>query len=324
MLLIRPVRGLVRARQIRVLFVGARSRRTVRLHAARVGVWLRQVTRCVSEEPRVCEHRAYRGLCARSVCCRSARTLAASRKTLWRLSLASARLHRDRGLAVGRVRQVFSAVLAVALLGSAASAGTGRDLSTQERASLDAGALVSRPQAERRGSLDLIGGTSYQVIDAPVRVVWRALLDTQYYPRMMPQVLEARVVAAEAAERTVFMRQGAGPLERAYYLSVRMNEAQGDITFRVDDRRPHDLRAAWGFYNVRPYADGTKTLLAYGVMADFNVGVLGSWFRDDVHEWMLKVPWTVKRFVEGSGRHIYKHTWRDSVARFDGLVPATN
>src|SRR5689334_14191917 len=100
------------------------------------------------------------------------------------------------------------------LLAGAAYAGTGRELSTKERASLEAGALVSRPQAERRGSLDLIGGTSYQVINAPLRVVWSALLDTQYYPRMMPQVLEARLVESKDCERTVFMRQGAGPLER--------------------------------------------------------------------------------------------------------------
>jgi hypothetical protein len=105
------------------------------------------------------------------------------------------------------------------------------------------------------------------------------------------------------------MRQGAGPFEKAYYLTVRIYEDRGDITFSVDERRPHDLRAAWGFYTVRPYADGTKTLLAYGVMADLGVGGLGALIRDDMHDWLLKVPWTVKRFVEGSGRYIYKDVW---------------
>jgi hypothetical protein len=123
-------------------------------------------------------------------------------------------------------------------------------------------------------------------------------------------VIEAKVVRDEAHERTVFMRQGAGPFERTYYLTVRMYEERGDITFSVDERRPHDLRAAWGFYTVRPYADGKKTLLAYGVMADIGLGALGALMRGDVHEWLLKVPWTVKRFVEGSGRHIYKDAWR--------------
>lgn len=204
---------------------------------------------------------------------------------------------------------------ALALLSTAALAGPGdRELSRKERASLEAGALVSRPHAERRGSLDLIGGTSYQLIDAPLRVVWSALLDTQYYPRMMPQVAEARLVESKADLRTVFIRQGAGLFERSYYLTVQVRESQGDISFRVDDRRPHNLRAAWGFYNVRSYAAGTKTLLSYGVMADLDVGLLGSWMRDDVHEWLLKVPWTVKRFVEGSGRHIYKRAWGDALA----------
>jgi hypothetical protein len=203
------------------------------------------------------------------------------------------------------------ALCAASLLAAIAHAGNGgqRELSQEERADLDRGALVRRPIVERRGSLQLMGGTSYQVIDAPLKVVWSALLDTEHYHRMMPRVLEAKVVSGEGNERTVFMRQGAGPFERAYYLTVRTYEDRGDITFSVDERRPHNVRAAWGFYTVRPYADGKKTLLAYGVMADLDVGGIGAFLRDDMHEWLLKVPWTVKRFVEGSGRYIYKEVW---------------
>lgn len=203
------------------------------------------------------------------------------------------------------------ALCAALLLAAVAYAGNGgsRELSREERASLDKGALVRRPIVERRGSLDLMGGTSYQVIDAPLPVVWNALLDTDHYHRMMPRVLEARVVKDDPRERTVFMRQGAGPFERTYYLNVRVYADRGDITFSVDERRPHNVRAAWGFYTVRPYADGAKTLLAYGVMADLDVGGIGAFVRDDMHDWLLKVPWTVKRFVEGSGRYIYKKVW---------------
>ncbi len=210
-------------------------------------------------------------------------------------------------------------VLALVLAGSLASSALAkregeRDLTQDERDSLAAGDLVRRPMTQRRGDLHLMGGTSYQVIDAPPRVVWSALLDTQRYPRMMPQVLEARVVRAEDGERTVFMRQGAGPIDASYYLTINVYQERGDITFSIDERRPHDLRAAWGFYTVRPY-EGDKTLLAYGVMADIGGGMLGSMVRGTVHEWMLKVPWTVKRFVEGSGRHIYKSQWQKAEAR---------
>ena len=75
----------------------------------------------------------------------------------------------------------------------------------------------------------------------------------------------------------------------------------------MDDRRPHDLRAAWGFYSGAPLRAG-DALLAYGVMADIGDGLGARFVRGSVHDWMMKVPWMVKRFVEGSGRYIYKRT----------------
>jgi hypothetical protein len=172
---------------------------------------------------------------------------------------------------------------------------------------LAAGQLVLRPAVQNKGGLRLMGGSSWQVIDAPPQMVWRALLDTPHYGKMMPQVLEARLVRARENVRTVFVRQGAsGLLEASYYLKLQVHEPARDITFAVDDRMPHDmLKAAWGFYAVRPYA-GDKTLLAYGVMADIGGGPLMGLMRDSVHEWMLRTPFLIKKFVEGRGRTIYR------------------
>lgn len=179
------------------------------------------------------------------------------------------------------------------------------DFTQAERASLRAGKLVQRPEQKRRGRLRLVGGTSFQVVDAPPEVVWQALVDTARYPRMLPQVLEARLVADRGGDRLVYMRQGqAGFVEAAYYLKVSLDRSHGDITFRMDTARPHDVRAAYGFYNIRSYAPG-RTLLSYGVMADLGGGMLQSLLRGTVQEWMLKTPWMVKRFIEGSGRWLY-------------------
>lgn len=204
----------------------------------------------------------------------------------------------------------LAALIATLLLLCVERVHAGRDalatFSSQERSSLDQGRLVQRPLERRRGALRLVGGTSYQVIDAPVHVVWQALLDTPHYHRMMPQLLEAKVVEQAHDRRTLFMRQGeSGLAEASYYLKVSVDAEQRDIEFRMDEERPHDLRAAWGFYNIRPYANGTRTLLSYGIMADLGDGLLVSLARDSVRDWMLRTPWMVKRFVEGSGRHIY-------------------
>jgi carbon monoxide dehydrogenase subunit G len=181
-----------------------------------------------------------------------------------------------------------------------------RGFSAAEQGMLAAGKLVERPVQKRKGSLELLGGTSYQVIDAQPALVWQALLDTSRYHRMMPRVLEARLVKDAGAKRTVFVRQGAALVQTSYYLDIKVDTERQDITFKLDPSRPHGLKAAWGFYTVRPYGPH-KTLLAYGIMADLGRGILASMMSDVVHEWMLKVPWTVKRFVEGSGRYLYKH-----------------
>lgn len=178
-------------------------------------------------------------------------------------------------------------------------------LTAAERVRLSAGELVVRSKIERRGSLRLVGGTSWQVIDAPPSVVWQAVLDTPHYHRMLPRVERAKVVAKGARQRTVFLEHAAGPISASYFLKVRTYPERWDVTFVLDDTRPHSVRAAWGFYSIRAYGDG-KTLLAYGAMVDVGDGVLAALARNKVQQWTLRVPALIKRFVENSGRWIYR------------------
>lgn len=196
--------------------------------------------------------------------------------------------------------------VAVLLPAPPAWAGLASGLTQNEQRALDAGELVVREATRSEGSLDLVGGTSYQLIDAKPDVLWKALLDTPRYPRMMPRVLEAKLVSQDDDERTVYLRQGAaGILEKRYYLTLDVDEERRDIAFALDRRRPHNVEAAWGFCSLRPYRDG-RVLLTYGVMADMGGGLFGWFLRSSVHEWMLKTPSLIKRFIEGSGRSIYR------------------
>jgi len=205
---------------------------------------------------------------------------------------------------------------AVAVLGPAArSAGLDAqqsDLSLDELQRLSHGELVERRMTRERGDLRLMGGTSWQVIKASPDVVWKALLDTPYYPRMLPALSEAKVISETGPTRTLFMRHGTGIAQTSYFLDVKLDHRRREMSFRVDPTRPHGIRAAFGFYTARPYVGG-RTLLVYGVMADIGDGLGSALLRGSVHEWMMKVPWMVKRFVEGSGRYLY--------TRADGVQP---
>jgi len=208
---------------------------------------------------------------------------------------------------------LVAAVLALSSLVAAHDTAVARDapseLTRDELRRLEKGELVVRPTNERRGELRLVGGTAFQVVSASPDVVWRALLDTPYYRRMLPELVDAEVVRetprGAGLTRVVSLKHGRGPAVTSYFLSMQIDPKKRDIAFRLDDSRPHDIRAAWGFYTVRPHGAG-KTLLVFGVLADPGDGVFKTVLRPAVQEWALRVPWMVKRFVEGSGRYIYK------------------
>lgn len=200
------------------------------------------------------------------------------------------------------------AILATALLALPASAQLGdlaRPLTSAERARLNQGEIVVRPTTERRGPLNLFGGVSYMKVDLPVASVWRALNDESiYFRRMLPQV--ERAVEQERHEdrsRVVRFEHEVGPITAAYSVRFEYNASAKTVIFRLDESRPHDIRAAWGFFRVRRSGDGT--LVSFGCMVDAGDGLISDSLQDTLHEWVLKIPWTFSRFVEGSGRRRY-------------------
>jgi hypothetical protein len=193
------------------------------------------------------------------------------------------------------------------LLGPASSALAQEGAFTgTERARLARGEIVTRRTTEQRGGLRLIGGTSWQVIDAPPSAVWEAALDTPRYNHLFPEVDDARVVERASNRRVVRLHHERGPIELDYHLELTFLDSQRLARFRVDPTRPHAIRDAWGFFSIRPYAGG-KSIVTWGILADVGTGLVTGLLRPTVHEWMLLVPRTMKRFIEGSGRPRYLH-----------------
>jgi ribosome-associated toxin RatA of RatAB toxin-antitoxin module len=187
-------------------------------------------------------------------------------------------------------------------------AGQDGAFSPDELHSLRAGQLVKREAREERGSLQLMGGSSWQLIDAPPDVVYRALLDTGKYKRMLPAVTGSTLVAEQPGSRVVRLEHKRGPIGVSYDVRARFYPERRDITFGLEHAPGGAPRAAWGFFSVRPYGQaGNLTLLSYGVMADPGDGILVGILRGVVHDWMLQVPRLVKGFVEShEGRALYR------------------
>lgn len=179
-------------------------------------------------------------------------------------------------------------------------------LSDAERAQLDRGSIVLRRVRERRGPLTLIGGTSFQVVDLPPSAVWRALHDDpDHIRRMLPQVHSARQLREEANLRVMHFEHRVGVVRASYAMRFQYDDTQKAVLFQLDESRPHTIRAGWGFMRVRRWGEN-QTLLSFGAMVDVGEGLISGLVRPTLHEWILKIPWTLKQYVEGAGRSRYE------------------
>ena len=202
----------------------------------------------------------------------------------------------------GHCSAVAALLCGFALLASVPSAAAAQnDLTSAERERLRRGELVTRPAHRRVGGQVTFGGTSYQIIQAPLAEVWRALSDTRRYPDMLPQVRSARQVGQTGQSRAVALRHQRGPVDITYVMNFLFERGTHTVLFTLDETRHHDIRAGWGF--IRLAARGAdRTLVSFGAMVGIDSGVVSAGMRPTLQEWLLKVPLTMKWYIDRQRR----------------------
>lgn len=195
-------------------------------------------------------------------------------------------------------------LLCIAVVSFAApsrSLSSSEQLTTDDKRLLAAGELVMKQKNEQRGAYKLIGGQSWQIIDVPIDVAWRALQDLPGYKNFIPLATEADVKHQAGDEADLAIRQQWGPIDVRYVLQTTRESDRGAVMFRVDHSQEHDIRAGWGFIRVRPYK-GERTLVSFGALVDIGDGVFVSIIRPAVRRDLLRIPTYFKRHVEGEVR----------------------
>lgn len=205
-----------------------------------------------------------------------------------------------RALLIALLLVVGTAAGGMASAGSAGRADASEALSAQERSALVAGRLIVRPRTERRGDLRLLGGTSFQVVNLPPDRVFRALQDPNHLWRMLPSARESRI-ARGGPNPVLYVRHALGPVSASYYLRARYQPQSTTVTFQLAPGMPNDVRAGWGYLKVRPFQAG-RSLLSFGAMIDLGDGLLADAAKPRIHQWLLRIPSTMKRYLERRAR----------------------
>ncbi len=177
-------------------------------------------------------------------------------------------------------------------------------LTDEDKKLLMAGELVTKQKNEQRGTLKLIGGQSWQIIDVPIDVAWQALADLARYKNFIPLATESTVKHQAGNEADLAMRQQWGPIDVRYVFQTTLEPDRRSMVFRVDHSQDHDIRAGWGFMRIRPFK-GNRTLVSFGALVDIGDGVFVSIIRPAVRKDLLRIPMYFKRHLEGDGRLLY-------------------
>lgn len=197
----------------------------------------------------------------------------------------------------GLVAAALFALVAISGLARPATAEAQNDaFNDTETRRLQRGQLVTRVREERRGDLLLIGGTSFQVLNAPADTVWRAIRDTQAYRHYLPQVDRVRSLGTSGETETVRISHRQGPLEAAYHLRVTFSDNLKTAQFRVDPRRANDVREGWGYLRVQPYG-ANRSMVTWAILADVGSGIAIGLMRSEIREWILQVPRLMRDYL---------------------------
>lgn len=202
---------------------------------------------------------------------------------------------------------VLTALLACELAAEArADAQTTGGFTAEERALLERGRLVARPHRPTDRE-QWLGGVSFQVIERTPAEVWRALEDVPAYRHMLPGTELTRDDGLEDGARVVYVRQSSMGLTASYWLHMRCNRVTRTVSFELDTHRPHDVAEARGFLEIRSYpGQPRRTLVSWGVRTVLGAGPLDGMFRDIVEPWLLRVPATMKEYLEGRAASLYR------------------
>lgn len=167
----------------------------------------------------------------------------------------------------------------------------------EERRRLLAGELVRRSITRTERGARYFGGTSWERVRAPSDEVWRTVLDIRHYPRLIPGVVEARVVQDDGSDRLVFLRHRYSFIHAAYFVRMHIDQASHTVRFELDRSRPHDVEDGRGFLSVAPFR-GDESIVTWGVLADVGSGLVTGMLEPLLYDWILRVPWCVRGKIE--------------------------
>jgi hypothetical protein len=212
-----------------------------------------------------------------------------------------------------RMNALGCLALGLALLGGAGCAGAAGDGSTlspksvldqgapagAERRLLAAGDVVTRPLDFERGEFHYVGGIARVVVRASPERVLAAIHDVQALRSMLPNTKQAALVDAAGSSRRIELLQGNSLVEAKYTVKLSPDGRPGELGFRLDQSRPHDIDDVYGYFKVERF-DDEHSVVTVAAAVDVGSGLSEFLFGKKVQDVILSTPYKMRDYFAAS------------------------
>jgi ribosome-associated toxin RatA of RatAB toxin-antitoxin module len=142
-----------------------------------------------------------------------------------------------------------------------------RDLNPADLAKIESGEIIleSRTFQDAQGRTRG-GGLAIGYIKTGKDKIIDTILKYEDYPQFMPHVKSAEVYTRTDAQVDVNFKIEVAFVKLSYYLTHKVDRANGVITWTLDKTKKNDIAGTDGFWGLKPYKDGT--IVYYTVSVD--------------------------------------------------------
>jgi hypothetical protein len=169
----------------------------------------------------------------------------------------------------------------------------------KERQKLEAGAVVTRPLDFDRNGQHYVGGIARGLVPATPERVLAAIHDTAALKSMLPNTKQVALVDADGSSRRIELLQGSSIVEAKYTVRLSPDGRPGEVGFKLDRSRPHDIDDVYGYFKVERF-DDEHSVVTVAAAVDVGSGLTNLLFGKKVQDVILSTPHKMRDYFSRS------------------------
>jgi carbon monoxide dehydrogenase subunit G len=169
-----------------------------------------------------------------------------------------------------------------------------------EQTILSAGAVLTEPLDFDQGDQHYIGAITASLVSGTPEHVLAAFGDAGALAEMLPRTKRVTLVDDRPEARRMELEQGNSVVDATYTVAfVPGVPGKGELTFRLDRSRRHDIEDVYGYVRVVRF-DEKRSLVTLGAAVNVGSGLTEMLFGKRVQDVILSTPYAMRDYFARS------------------------